>query len=136
MTIKTRKKKIASSKDVFVVIKALLNAGDIYDLDKEHLYVLGLDTKSRIKYVDLVSLGTLSSSLAHPREIFRFAISQAVSALIVAHNHPSGDPTPSNTDDDLTIRLTAAGRLLGITVMDHVIVGDDAYYSYVDKDKL
>jgi DNA repair protein RadC len=101
---------------------------------KEHFWVVGLNTRNAIQYIDLASLGTLNSSLVHPREVFRFAILKAVSSVIVSHNHPSGDPEPS--DDDLTItrRLTEAGRIVGIDLLDHIVIGTrGSFYSFKEK---
>ena len=91
---------------------------------REHFVVLLLDARYRVMKVAPVSVGSLQMSVVHPRETFREAISAGAAALIVAHNHPSGDPTPSPEDLDLTRRLVEAGRLLGIPVLDHLIVGE------------
>jgi DNA repair protein RadC len=80
--------------------------------------------------VDEVSVGTLTASLVHPREVFREAIRNAAAALLLVHHHPSGDPSPSAEDRSVTDRLVAAGRLLGIRVVDHVIVADGGYFSF------
>lgn len=136
MTIKTQKTKITKPVDVFTIMKAVLLSGDIYDLDKEHFWVIGLNTRSTIKYIELCTLGTLDSTIVHPREVFRMAISQAVSSVILVHNHPSGESEPSEIDNTLTQRLVAAGKLLGIPVVDHVIIGDSTYYSYSDSRKM
>lgn len=80
--------------------------------------------------VDEVSVGTLTASLVHPREVFREAIRNAAAALLLVHHHPSGDPSPSAEDRSVTDRLVAAGCLLGIRVVDHVIVADGGYFSF------
>ncbi len=90
---------------------------------KEHFILLLLDSRHRILRVAEVSVGTLDMSVVHPRETFREAITANAAAIILAHNHPSGDPAPSREDLELTRRLTEAGRLLGIPVLDHLIVG-------------
>ncbi|NLN96797.1 MAG: DNA repair protein RadC [Eubacteriaceae bacterium] len=95
----------------------------------EHFAILILDTKRKLINRELISIGTLDASIAHPREIFSPAIRQHGSAIIVGHNHPSGDPTPSREDIAVTRRLVDAGELLGIPVLDHVIVTDQAYIS-------
>ncbi len=105
---------------------AILDAEAANDRDKEHFWVIGLNTKNRVKYVDLVTLGTLDASLVHPREVFRFAVMQGVSSILLMHNHPSGDPTPSKEDISVTTRLSEAGKVLGIEVLDHVIIGNDS----------
>ena len=97
--------------------------------DKEAFWSLLLDGKHRLMAANLVSVGTLTASLVHPREVFRPAIAQGACAIILVHNHPSGDPTPSPEDVEITQRLVETGRLVGIRVLDHVVVGDDAFGS-------
>jgi DNA repair protein RadC len=131
MEIKGHKRTaLNSSAAVADVFKAILKAEPEYEQEKEHFWSVGVDAKNRIKYIDLVSLGTLTNSLIHPRETFRFAVMSGVCAIIVVHNHPSGDPTPSRDDIAVTERLKQAGDVLGIPLLDHVIVGngDDAGY--------
>jgi DNA repair protein RadC len=94
-------------------------------LDRERFLALYLDTRHRILAVDTVSLGSLNASLVHPREVFKPAVNLSAAAIIVAHNHPSGCSRPSADDLDLTARLTRAGRLLGIALVDHLVVGDE-----------
>jgi proteasome lid subunit RPN8/RPN11 len=95
-----------------------------YHENKENLVCLLLDVRYNLKGYSLISIGSLNETLAHPREIFRPAIAAAAHSIIVVHNHPSGDPSPSNSDLALTRRLSAAGRLLQISLLDHVIVCD------------
>lgn len=102
----------------------------ISDFNKEHFLVLGLNTKHKIIYIEVVSIGTLDSSLIHPREVFRKAIINNCHSIIVAHNHPSGDPDPSNEDRKVTKTLRQAGEILAIKVLDHVILGCKIYYSF------
>ncbi len=90
--------------------------------------ILLLDTKHRVNSWHGVSRGTLDASLVHPREVFCPAIREMAAAVVLAHNHPSGDPTPSRDDVALTARLVEAGELLGITILDHVIIGDTGRY--------
>lgn len=92
--------------------------------DQERFVVACLDTKHRIQSVVEISRGTLDASLVHPREVFRPAVAEGSAAVLLSHNHPSGDPTPSREDHQVTTRLTEAGTLLGINVLDHVIYGD------------
>lgn len=104
-------------------------------LDKESLRVLLLDTRFRLMEAKEIALGSLNESIAHPREIFRPAISQAAYAIVVVHNHPSGDPAPSTADHNLTRRLAEAAELLQIKLLDHVIIGAPAegraaYFSF------
>ena len=103
--------------------------GTLRGLGRESFHVLLLDGRHRLISVEPVSVGTLTASLVHPREVFREAIRAAAAAIVLVHNHPSGDPSPSAEDRSVTERLRAAGVLLGIRVLDHVIVVDDDYFS-------
>ncbi|HJR60106.1 MAG TPA: DNA repair protein RadC [Vicinamibacterales bacterium] len=96
----------------------------------EQFGVLLLDTKHRVLRASILSVGTLDTSVVHPREVFREATAAGAAALVVFHNHPSGDPEPSEDDVRLTERLAAAGILMGIDVLDHVILADVTYYSF------
>jgi DNA repair protein RadC len=95
--------------------------------------VCHLDVKSRVKMVELVNIGTLSSSLVHPRETFRRAIVEGSASIIVAHNHPSGEVEPSDEDTRITKVLFEAGQILGITMLDHVIFAGNKYFSFRDN---
>jgi len=107
-----------------------LVGGDLRDQDKEHFRVLLLNTKNQVLRVDNVSIGSLNASVVHPREVFKPAVAASANAVIFVHNHPSGDPTPSREDRDLTDRLVAAGDMLGIPVLDHVVVGGNRFVSF------
>lgn len=96
---------------------------------KEHFLIVLLNTRHRPIGVEVVSIGTLSASLVHPREVFRPAIVQAAASVILVHNHPSGDPTPSEDDLDITQRLRRVGEMVGIEVLDHLILGAATPYS-------
>jgi DNA repair protein RadC len=122
---------VKTARDVYEYAKPLLA-----EKEKEHIMVMYLDTKNRINKHETVSMGTLNSSLIHPREIFKTAIKENTNAIIVAHNHPSGDPTPSKDDRDITKELYAAGELLEIQMLDHVIIGKDNYYSFKERNQL
>jgi DNA repair protein RadC len=101
--------------------------------DREHFVVLLLNSKNRLIGINTVSIGSLTSSLAHPREVFKPAILANAAAIIVAHNHPSGEPTPSQDDVEITKRLHAAAELLGIRLLDHIVLGDNGrWYSFQD----
>ena len=102
------------------------------DLAVEEFHVLALGSQSQIKGDLLITRGILNSSLVHPREVFRAAIAEAAAGIIVVHNHPSGDPTPSADDRAVTSQLVDAGRLLDVPVHDHVIVGGDRYMSFAE----
>jgi DNA repair protein RadC len=117
-----------SSRDVAQYYMPLL-AG----LKREQFQVVLLDQKNKIIKDVMVSQGSLTASVVHPREVFNMAIRDSAAAIICVHNHPSGDPQPSREDRALTTRLGEAGRLLGIQVLDHIIVGRDTYMSFADE---
>lgn len=102
----------------------------------EQFGVVLLDTKHHLLRTTLVSIGTLDSSPAHPREVFREATAASAAAVVLFHNHPSGDPLPSADDGDLTVRLAQAGRIIGITVLDHIILADTKYFSFKEAGRL
>jgi DNA repair protein RadC len=110
-------------------------AARLAGLKQERFYVVLLDGKGRVMRDLRISEGSLTASIVHPREVFRRAIREAAAAVILVHNHPSGDPTPSAEDEALTGRLRSAGDLLGIRVLDHVVIGGGAYVSFVDSGK-
>jgi DNA repair protein RadC len=114
-------------RDVFL----LLN-DRIANEEQEVIVVLTLDGQHRVIAATEVTRGIVNSSLVHPREVFRFAIALGASAIIVIHNHPSGDPTPSPDDRVVTAQLVASGELLGIPVQDHIIIGDGRYVSFAE----
>lgn len=98
-------------------------------LDREHFVALLLNTKNQVLAREVVAVGTLSSSTVHPRELFKLAIRRSAAAVILLHNHPSGDPWPSQEDIQVTQRLIEAGRIIGIEVLDHIVIGDNKYIS-------
>ena len=100
---------------------------------KEHFMIIMLNTKHRVIAKKVISIGHLNASLVHPREMFKEAIRRSSAAVILVHNHPSGDLTPSEDDISTTRRLVEAGQLLGIQVLDHIIVGDNRYLSFREK---
>jgi DNA repair protein RadC len=102
----------------------------------EQFGIVLLDTKHRLIQIRLVSSGSLDSTVAHPREVFRDAIAGRAAAIVLFHNHPSGDPRPSADDVALTARLVAAGQVIGIEVLDHLILADQRYYSFAEAGQL
>jgi DNA repair protein RadC len=102
----------------------------------EHFGVLLLDTKHRVMRTSVVSIGSLDASVVHPREVFREATTVGAAAIVLFHNHPSGDPAPSRDDVALTERLVRAGELMGIHVLDHVIVAENRFYSMRERKDL
>ena len=102
----------------------------------EQFGIVLLDTKHRVLRTTVLSVGTLDASIVHPREIFREATAGGAAAIVLFHNHPSGDPEPSRDDRRLTERLIAAGVVMGIDVLDHIILGDAQYFSFREKGTL
>ena len=100
-------------------------------VDREHFVALMVDQKHKVIGINTVSVGSLNSSVVHPREVFKPAILSNAAAIILAHNHPSGDPMPSAEDIEVTRRLVAAGETLGIAVLDHIIIGCEVTGRYV-----
>ncbi len=102
-------------------------------LDREQFLICGLDAKHKLIGINVVSTGSLNLTIVHPREVFKPLILMNAGAWLCAHNHPSGDITPSPEDRILTKRLREAGELLGITLLDHLILAEERYYSFVDQ---
>lgn len=126
---KTQRFKIKNPED----ISALLME-DLRFLQKEKFLILLLNTKNEVLHTEEISVGSLNASIVHPREVFLAAIKKSCSAIILAHNHPSGDPAPSKEDIQITKRLIEAGKIIGISVLDHVIIGDNDYVSLREID--
>jgi len=99
---------------------------------KEHFLALHLNAKNCLICLDHISCGSLSASVVHPREVFKSTLLSSAAGLILLHNHPSGDPTPSREDIELTHRLKEGAELLGLRLLDHVIIGEDRHYSLAD----
>lgn len=105
------------------------------DALQEHMMVFLVDTKNRITHYEIISIGTLNQAVVHPRDAFRSAISHNAASVILAHNHPSGDSTPSAEDVEVTKRMADAGRVIGIPLLDHVIVCRE-YYSFKENGRI
>ena len=103
---------------------------------KEQFVVILLNSKNKVIGTEVVSEGSLSSSIVHPREVFAPAMLHHAAAIMVAHNHPSGDPKPSFEDEEITRMLSRSGKVLGIPMIDHVIIGDGNYYSFLENEAL
>ena len=112
---------------------AVAQLADLRDLKKEHLVALYINARNKLIHRDLVSVGTLNANLVHPREVFEPAIARASAQVIVAHNHPSGDPEPSEDDLIITKKLVDGGKLLDIELIDHIIITKTGYLSFKDK---
>jgi DNA repair protein RadC len=120
-------RKVQSAEDVYNYLSPRLS-----NLKQEHFIILCLDSKSKIIKETELFIGTLNESIIHPREVFKEAIRESANSIILVHNHPSGDCHPSTQDEHITDILVEAGRLLGIPVKDHVIIGKDSWWSWID----
>jgi len=124
----SRGDRIRGPGDVFRRLGPLLR-----DRRQEEFWVLYLDSQNRVLSERRITVGLLNSSLVHPREVFAPAIARAAASLILAHNHPSGDPDPSPEDLDVTVQMVESGRLLGIPVRDHIVLGDTTFVSLLER---
>ena len=100
---------------------------------REHFWAVHLDSKNKLLCLDPVSTGSLNASIVHPRGVFKSVLLSSAAALLLVHNHPSGEPSPSREDIELTTRLKEASELLGIRLLDHVIIGNGRHYSFADS---
>lgn len=119
---------VRSPKDIFPLLKE-----KIINFHKEYYMAVSLDNRNKIISIDIISIGTLNSSLIHPRETFEVAIKNHAGSIIICHNHPSGELIPSEDDVAVTNSLVKAGKLLGIEVADHLIITKDGYFSFKEK---
>ena len=110
----------------------LINSS-IKDKAKEHFKLILLNSRNKKIGISPISTGTLTTSLVHPREVFKEALSHSAASVILAHNHPSGDPEPSEDDLKITRKLVESGKILGVEVLDHMIIGKDKFYSFREK---
>ncbi|MGB4774120.1 MAG: JAB domain-containing protein [Daejeonella sp.] len=129
---KSQKIQVNRSEDVFKILKQILLAESIVDRNKEHLWVIGLTNSHVIKYIELVSLGTLNATLVEPMEVFRLAVMKGVKRIMVAHNHPSENLEPSTDDLAINKRLKASGEILGIKLLDQLIISETRHISFVE----
>ena len=125
----TYESRIRSSSNAHTVLQEYLDG-----VDREHFVVMLLGQKNQVIGLHTVSIGSLSASIVAPREVFKVAILANCANILIAHNHPSGDCQPSKEDRAITLRLVESGKLLGISVLDHVIIGDEnKYFSFADE---
>jgi DNA repair protein RadC len=127
MVVSRERAKLSCPTEVGGHLKKILKKEDSLSRDKEHFWVITLNTHHKVKFVELVSLGTLTENYVHPREVFRRAIKAGACSIIVGHNHPSGENKPSQADISLTNKLKEAGKIIGIEVLDHVIIGNTIF---------
>ncbi|MEK6455901.1 JAB domain-containing protein [Caldifermentibacillus hisashii] len=123
-----KERQIKSPEDAYRLLKPFL-----VEADREKFVVVCLDTKNQPTAINICHVGSLNSSIVHPREVFKSAILSNSASIIVAQYHPSSDPTPSREDIDVTRRLVEAGRIVGIELLDHVIVGEERFVSLKEK---
>lgn len=123
-SVRIRKAKLTAPEVAFDLLKSYLK-----DLDREHFVVVALDVRMAPLGINTVSIGAVDATVVHPREVYKFAILSNATSILLGHNHPSGDPTPSKDDIELTKRLVSTGKVLGIDVTDHLVIGNGDYYS-------
>lgn len=131
-------RRIASTEEIRPFVRSPHDVSHIMQeemrfLDREHFKALFLNTKNQLIQVVTVSIGSLDSSLVHPRELFKDAVKASAAAIILVHNHPSGDTAPSREDVDVTKRLSQAGKIMGIEILDHIIFGKGSWISLKEK---
>ncbi|PHV69764.1 DNA repair protein RadC [Sporanaerobium hydrogeniformans] len=124
-------RRIQSTSDADELVRQFLD-----ELDREAMIVVALNTKSEPTCLQVISIGSLSASIVHPREVFKVAILSNAYSILLAHNHPSGDTTPSQEDIKLTKRIKNASDIMGISLLDHLIIGSDGYYSFKENGEL
>lgn len=123
-----KERKIRSPHDAYILMQELIG-----DADREHFVVLCLDTKNQPTCIQVVHIGSLNASIVHPREVLKSALLSNTASILVGHNHPSDNPTPSQEDIDVTERLKEAGKILGIDLLDHLIICSDSFISLKEK---
>ncbi len=136
MEIKLNKKqkvKISSSKDIYLIMRQILRRENKISQSQEHFWLVGLNQANKILYIELVALGSSNMTNIKPREAFRLAIHKLAVQVVMVHNHPSGEVAPSVMDKDFTDHFIQAGQFLKVEVVDHLIISDKTYYSFVDS---
>ncbi len=127
-----KKKKMGNSLEIYSVIRPILLKKNKISRDKEHMWLMILDSCNHIKHLELIGLGTVESVAASPMEVFSVALHRRAVKLAIIHNHPSGNTEPSSSDLELTLRLQNIGLLLGIPIVDHLVISLDGYFSFKD----
>lgn len=121
-------RKLSSPSDAVELVRNVLD-----DTDREQFIVIALNTKNEPMAVNVVSIGSINATIVHPREVFKLGVISNSASLIIAHNHPSGNIEPSLEDISITMRLIEAGKILGIPILDHLIVTDNSYMSFKER---
>ena len=127
-----QKIKIINSDDVFQIMQKVLLRENKIDRDKEHFWIVGLSTANKALFIELVSVGSVKATIVEPMNVFRVAILKNAVKVILVHNHPSEELSPSNGDKDITDRLIQVGRIINIEVIEHLIIAPKSYLSFVD----
>lgn len=125
--------KLLNSDDIYSVMQRVLMRENKIERNKEHFWIIGLAQNNRILYIELISLGTINTTLVEPMEVFSIALQKRTVKIILAHNHPSGSMKPSEEDKDITDKLIQVGLFLNIPVVDHLIINEKTYYSFDDN---
>lgn len=128
-----QKIKILNSDDVFQIMQQVLLRENKIRRNQEHFWVVGLDNRNKILFIELISLGAVNRVQVAPPEVFRMAIYKLAVKMILVHNHPSGELSPSDADKDITDRMMKAGQMLRIEVIDHLVISENAYFSFADE---
>jgi len=130
---KQQKVTVNSAEDIYMIMRQILRRENKIGQGQEHFWMVGLNQANKILYIELIALGSANMAGINPREAFRMAIYKLAVQVIMVHNHPSGNVTPSIEDQDLTDHFIQAGKFLKAEVIDHLIISDETYYSFVDS---
>lgn len=128
--------KIYTFSDPESIYKSEIVKKELKLADREKFMAFFLNGRNKVLSYEIISIGSLNSSIVHPRESFKGAIMSSATSIVFVHNHPTGDPTPSNDDIAITKRLVESGKILGIKVLDHIIIGDNDYFSFSKENLL
>ena len=135
MTVKlteAEKIRVLSGESLFGVMQRILLREEIIDQNREHFWVVGLETNLRILFIELISMGSVKATVVEPMEVFSFALQKRAVQVILVHNHPSGNLKPSKADKDITDRLYQVGKIVDCPVLDHLIISTESYNSFAD----
>ncbi len=133
INIQDKLEAVTQPSHIYSLLNAYFEGTDKIDQDKEHFFVIHLDSRNKIKLFELISIGTVNASIVHPREVFTRAVGERSAQIVLAHNHPSGNVEPSDEDIQTTKRMEKAGRILGIEVVDHIIYTETGYFSFKER---
>lgn len=133
---KDDKIQVSGPSDIFEIMRKVLLRENKLGQQKEHFWVIGLAASNKISYIELVSLGSVSAAIINPLEVFSLAVQKKSPHIILVHNHPGGTLKPSKEDIGLTKNIVKGGKILHITVLDHLLITTDGYYSFEEKGKL